>query len=90
MDMDPKWELERLSTPYVRGEIFPEEDGAFLLSIEETTDCGYLRDCYPTYEEGLANVKADWESFYTKLPGAEDKNKEKAAFMLWAMIERPT
>ncbi|MBQ1285802.1 MAG: hypothetical protein IIY19_05100 [Lachnospiraceae bacterium] len=90
MDMDPKWELERLSTPYVRGEIFPAEDGAFLLSIEETEDCGYVRDSYPTYEEGLANVKADWESFYTKLPGAEDKNKEKAAFMLWSMIERPS
>lgn len=90
MEMNPKWELERLSTPYVRGELFPEEDGAFLLSIEETTDCGYVRDSYPTYEEGLNNVKADWESFYAKLPGDEDKNKEKAAFMLWSMIERPT
>ena len=90
MEMDPKWEMERLSTPYVRGEIFPAEDGAFLLSIEETQDCGYVRDAYPTYEEGLAAVKADWESFYSKLPGAEDKNKERAAWALWAMIERPS
>lgn len=90
MEMDPKWEMERLSTPYVRGEIFPTEDGTFLLSIEETQDCGYVREAYPTYEEGLAAVKADWESFYSKLPGAEDKNKERAAWTLWAMIERPS
>ena len=90
IDMNAKWEMERLSTPYVRGELHPAEDGAFLLSIEETTDCGYIRESYPTYEEGLANVKADWEAFYSKLPGAEDKNKEKAAFMIWSMIERPS
>ena len=90
IDMNAKWEMERLSTPYVRGELYPAEDGVFLLSIEETTDCGYVRDSYPTYEEGLARVTADWNDFYGKLPGAEDKNKEKAAFMLWAMVERPS
>ena len=90
MEMNPKWELERLSTPYVRGELFPAEDGVFLLSIEETQECGYVRENYPSYEEGLAAVKADWDAFYATLPGEADKNKEKAAWVLWAMKERPS
>ena len=90
MEMNAKWEMERLCTPYVRGEIVPEEDGTFLLSIEETEALGRVRESYPTYEEGLARVKEDWNSFYTRLPGKEDKNKEKAAFMLWSMFEGPS
>lgn len=90
IDMNAKWEMERLSTPYVRGEVHPDQDGTFLLSVEETMDCGYIRDSYPSYAEGLAAVKKDWEDFYEKLPGKEDKNKEKAAYMLWSMLERPS
>lgn len=87
MIMNPKWELERLSTPYVRGELVPDEDGAFLLSIEESEELGRVRETYPSYEEGLARVREDWTGFISRLPGKEDKTKEKAAFMLWSMWE---
>ena len=90
MKMNAKWEMERLCTPYVRGEIVPEEDGTFFLSIDETEELGRVRDSYPTYEEGLAAVTADWKEFCAKLPGADELNKEKAAFMLWSMFERPS
>ena len=90
MEMNAKWELERLCTPYVRGELIPEEDGTFLLSIDETEELGRERDSYPSYEEGLAAVTEDWKNFCAKLPGKEDKNKEKAAFMLWSLWERPS
>ena len=90
MKMNAKWEMERLSTPYVRGELCPEEDGTFLLSIEETEELGRVRESYPSYEEGLKQVKEDWNRFFFGIPGKEDKNKEKAAFMLWSMFERPS
>ncbi len=90
--MDSKWELERMSTPLIRGEVVPAEDGTFAISIEETEDLGYVRESYPTYEEGLAAAKASWEEFYGKIApeGGEKTADEAAAYTLWSMLEQPS
>lgn len=92
IEMNTKWELERMSTPLIRGEVKPAEDGSFLLSIEGTEDLGYIRESYPTYEEGLAAVKADFDAFYAKLApeGGEKTADELAAYILWSMQEEPS
>lgn len=92
IDVNPKWELERMSTPLIRAEVKPAEDGTFLLSVEETEDLGYVRKSYPSYEEGLAAVKADWSDFYGKIApeGGEKTADEAAAYVLWSMLEQPS
>ena len=87
--MDAPWQWERLSTPVVKGEIFPDESGSFLLAVEEFRHAGAVRDKYPTYEEGLQNARADWEGFRDRLPklrGPFEENKDRAAYLLWAYL----
>ena len=89
IEMNAPWEWERLSTPIVKGEILPDENGEFLLAMEEFLHAGAVRDTYPTYEEGLANAKADWEDFLQYIPnfgGSLDEKRERAAYMLWSYI----
>lgn len=90
--MDANWELERMSTPLIRGEVVPAEDGSFTITIEETEDLGYVRESYPTYEEALAAAKANWEVFYKKIvpEGGEKTADEAAAYVLWSMLEQPS
>ncbi|MBR6323224.1 MAG: hypothetical protein IKR59_10160 [Lachnospiraceae bacterium] len=92
IDMDAKWDYERLSTPYVRGEVKPGADGEFLLSIEETEAFGRIRDHYPTYEEALADAKADWEAFLEKQPllaPEYSEDRKEAAYMTWSDLAGP-
>ena len=92
IDLDAKWDFEGLSTPYVRAELKPDENGEFLMSIEETEAFGCIREQYPTYEEALAGTRADWESFLSKqpelVPEYSDMRKE-AAFMTWSNLVDP-
>jgi len=93
IEMDARWDWERLSTPIVHGEIMPDENGEFLLSVEEFTHGGNLRESYPTYDEGRAAVKADWEEFLTHVPdfGEEFKDERReAAYMTWSHIVEPS
>ena len=92
IDMDARWDWERLSTPIVRGDILPDENGELLLSVEEFTHAGLVRDSYPTWEEGLANVRADWEEFLSHQPSlgvAYEEEREQAAYMTWSHIVDP-
>ncbi len=93
IDMDAKWDWERLCTPVVRGDILPDEDGEFLLSVEEFTHAGYVRNHYPSYEEGHTNVKAEWEEFISHMPDLGelyDEERLESAYMTWSHIVGPS
>ncbi len=89
--MKAEFDIEALSTPQDRGEIVPGADGSFVLAIEEFDEFGIVRDAYPSYEEGLANVTADWNAFLAKFPAmpAFAAGRERAAYQLWAMQTMP-
>ncbi len=92
IDMDAAWNYEELSTPSVRGEVIPDEKGEFLLAIEEFEAFGCIRDSYPTYEEALADVTAEWEAFLEKQPhlaGEHEGDRREAAYMTWSHLVRP-
>jgi len=92
LDMNADWDYERLSTPYVRGHMLPDEKGDFLMSIEEFPMMGIVREKYPTYEEALEDVTADWEGFLKcqpELSGDYAKEREKAAYATWSNIVNP-
>ena len=92
IDMDAKWDWERLCTPIVRGDVLPDENGEFLLSVEEFSHAGHIRDSYPTYEEGLADVRSDWEEFLSHQPdlGSEyEDQRREAAFLTWSHLVSP-
>jgi len=89
IDMKADWKFEDLGTPAVNGQIIPDADGNFLVAVEEFLAFGCERDSYPTYEEGLAEVTADWEAFLAKQPDLGDEYaemREQAAYMTWANI----
>ncbi len=90
--MDAEWDYDRLSTPHVRGEVVPDENGEFLLAMEESEAFGRIRDAYPTYEEALADMTSEWEAFLEKQPllapeYAEDR--AEAAYMTWSNLAGP-
>ena len=93
MSMDAPWSYEQQCMPSVRGDMAPGEDGAFLMAIEEFPQLGIARDAYPTYEEGLADVTADWEAFLAKQPelsGDLAPMREKAAYITWSHLVSPS
>ncbi|MBQ6602906.1 MAG: hypothetical protein IJH99_05860 [Eubacterium sp.] len=93
MKMDSRWDYERLLTTDMRGEVMPDGNGEFLLAVEEFTQTGAVRAEYPTYEEALADVTADWESFLEKQPplsGEFEGMREKAAYITWSHLVSPS
>lgn len=92
IDMDAPWDWEKLSTPIVKGDFLPDENGDLLISIEEFGYSGKERQSVPTYEEGLANVKADWEDFLSKqpqLPAKYKDQREETAWLSWSHLMTP-
>jgi len=99
IDMDAQWDWEQLCTPRVRGMVLPDENGEFLLALEETTYSGIVQDNYVSYEEAIADVKADWDAFLATIPHFDkslEELREEAAWTLWShlvdasgMIKRP-
>ena len=93
LKMDAKFVWEELSTPRVRGEALPDENGEFLISVEESKTAGIVRDSYPEYEEALADVKADWEGFLANIPhfdGQLEQRRTEAAWTLWSYLVDPS
>ncbi len=92
LEMDAKWDFERLSMPTVRGEVKPDENGEILLSIEEFEAYGRIRESYPSYEEGLASAEAEWQAFLGKqplLPPEYADDRKEAAYMTWSHLVGP-
>jgi len=87
------WDYERLSTPVIRGLQAPDENGDFLMAIEEFHMHGRVRESYPAYEEAVADVTADWETFLAlqpKLSAEYEAEGKRAAYATWSNIVNPS
>lgn len=81
------WEWDRNRCGHCNIDFLPDEDGIMVASLEEFRHSGYVRENYPSYEEGLANATCAWETFLNnipKLPGKYEKLREIAAYNLWS------
>ena len=92
LELTAPYDMDKLSTPQVRGEIFPDETGAFLLAVEEFRELGYVRDSYPSYEDALQCAKADWEACLAAQPAipAFAAGRERAAYLTWSSLTAPS
>lgn len=92
IQMDAPWDWEKLSTPVVKGDFLPDENGDMLISIEEFGYAGKERESVPTYEEGLADVTADWEGFLAKQPQLSpeyEEQRKETAWLSWSHLMTP-
>ena len=92
IEMDAEWNWEKLCTPVVKADFLPGENGELFFSVEEFGYTGIERESVPSYEEGLADVKADWESFLDKQPmllPEYDEQRKEAAWMTWSHLMSP-
>lgn len=83
------WNWDDLNCGKSYVDLQPDENGNLLASLEEFRHSGYVRDTYPTYEEGLAAVTADWETFLANIPPLPEKYevlRERAAWNLWSYL----
>jgi putative isomerase len=90
--MNAPWDWEKLTTPVVEGDVLPDGNGEFLLSVDESEPAGFVRDTYPTYEEGLADVTADWQAFLAKIPhfvSPLEERRVEVSYILWSHIVGP-
>jgi putative isomerase len=90
---DAPWDWERLRCHNTKIDLLPDAAGRMQGSLEEFLHAGLVRDAYPTYEEGLAAVTADWEGFLANipaLPGKYDAVRAKAAWHLWSSLVGPS
>ena len=92
LELTAPYDMDKLSTPQVRGELFPDERGEFLLAVEEFRELGYVRDAYPDYETGLQSASADWETYLAALPAIPDfaAGRERAAYQTWSLLTAPS
>ena len=93
LEMKADWDYETLSTPLVRGTVLPDEDGEFLLAVQESQYDNKVRPHYPTYEEGLRDVTADWQDFVDHMPKLRDEFaalQPEALYTEWSFIVNPS
>ncbi len=90
---DTKWDLDTLRSAWGKLDFLPdEEDGEFVGCLEEFSHAGFVRDNYPSYEEGLKIVKDDWENFLSHikpLPEKYEPLRESAAYAVWSFFVNP-
>ena len=92
MDVDALWETEYISTLRMRATATPDENGEFLLAVEESLFAATLRDSYPTWEEAKEDVTKDWEEFLACIPHFNEEleeMREEAAYILWSAFVHP-
>ena len=74
-------------------EVTPNDKGVIELAMEEFTDEPIKRAAYPSYDECLAMVKADFDGFAAKLtaelPAAYKDGGLKAAWVVWGLTVVP-
>ena len=92
MNVVAPWNGKAASTPFVSGNITPDDNGEFLLSVEESVFAAKIRDSYPTYDEALAATTADWENFLSKIPHFSEELelcRIEAAWHEWSSLVSP-
>lgn len=86
------WNWETLASDFIQGRTHPAPDGSFTLIMEEFPYGGYVRDSYPTYEEALASMQAEWDEFYGKMPKfiePLEQGRLDAIYTLWTYLTSP-
>ena len=92
LELTAPYDMDKLSTPQVRGELTPDARGEFLFAVEEFRELGVVRASFPSYEEGLAAADADWQQFLESfpVPPALAAGRERAAYLTWSMLTAPS
>lgn len=93
VNMKADWDWEKLSTPIVKGDFLPDENGELLLSIEDFDHAGVERESLYSYEEGHAKVSKEWEDFLALQPELNVRyaeEREKSAWMTWTHLMSPS
>ena len=93
LEMSADWDYETLSTPMVRGTVLPDENGEFLLAVQESLYDGKPLDSYPSYEEAVQDVTADWQDFVDHMPkltGEFAELQPEALYTEWSFIANPS
>ena len=92
INVDAPWNAERLTHPVALIDVLPEDNGSFELVIDEFVNIAYVKEKYPSYDEGLKSSQEDWKSFLDTIPNfsreLEDK-KEEYAYVLWSHLAGP-
>ncbi len=86
--MDAPYDMDKLCTPQVRGILSPDDQGGFLLAVEEFREFGYVRGVYPDYDDGLRDAAEDWERYLSKQPPIPcfSAGRERAAYQTWSLL----
>lgn len=93
ISMQADWDYDTLSTPRVRADVLPDENGEFLLSVEESLYGAVLHEDYPDYAEALADVTKDWTEFCASFPalkGELAEMRERALWTEWSFLVSPS
>ena len=91
--VDAPWDADKMTSPITKIDVFSEEGGGFELVIEEFDKAGYLRDKYPSYEEGLSSSIEDFNSFLNTIPSFPkeyEEKREEYAYVLWSHLVGPS
>lgn len=90
---DDSWDWHKLSSGELTGRTEPGPDGGFTMVCEEFPYSVKVRDSYPSFREGKADMQADWEAFLAKFPAfipPYDIKREETAYTLWTHLVGPT
>lgn len=93
LEMAAPWDGDKQTTPWFSGVVTPDADGRFLLAVDESIYAGKPRAAYPAYDDALADVTADWESFLQKIPPVDpalENARLEAAWCLWSYLLNPS
>jgi putative isomerase len=94
LSLEAPWNWRDTYSEYVKLDCLPDENGILDVAIEEFLDReGEPRDSYPSYEESVKAVKADFDDFMKMVPDISDSYcatmRERAAWTVWAHITGP-
>ncbi len=90
---DDTYDWYKLSTGELMGRTAPGEDGRFTMVCEEFPYAVKVRESYPSFAEGKADMQADWEAFLEKFPHfiqPYEEKREETAYVLWTHLVGPT
>jgi len=93
IDAYAPWEWDRLRCGRCKIDLLPDENGVMVGSLEEFKLSGYVRESYPTYEDGLTATNKDWETFLNNIPKLQEKYeplRAPAAWNLWSFLVSPS
>ena len=95
LDVEAPWNWRLTYTEYIKATFYPDNDGHMEFAIEEFLDReGAKRSFYPTYEESVQAVQADFQDFLSHIPPMKnplyESVREQAAWTSWSHIVSPS